>query len=161
MSFGNTCQCSFDRGTSMSVTTTTENESFKLQESAPDGSRKPSPGIGRSRTKPIATQRAMLIVPPLALALVLLMSWFVSTATGRVPDFILPAPRDVLAALVDGLRSGLFLSNALVTLEECFLGFLLVVIIALLLGYALAKSRLLAATVQPYLVAGQAIPAIV
>jgi len=118
----------------MSVTTTTENESFELQESAPDGSRKPSPAIGRSRTKPIATQRAMLIVPPLALALVLLMSWFVITATGRVPDFILPAPRDVFAALVDGLRSGLFLSNALVTIEESLLGFLLGVIIALPLG---------------------------
>src|SRR6266536_566802 len=145
----------------MSVTTTTEKESFELQGTAPDDSRKLSPGIRRSRTTPIATQRAMLIVPPLALALVLLMSWFVSTATGRVPDFILPAPRDVLAALVDGLRSGLFLSNALVTIEESLLGFLLGVIIALPLGYAIAKSRLLAATVQPYLVAGQSIPAIV
>ena len=103
----------------------------------------------------------MLIVPPLALALVLLMSWFVSTAMGRVPDFILPAPRDVFAALVDGLKSGLFLSNALVTIQESLLGFLLGVIIALPLGYAIAKSRLFAATVQPYLVAGQAIPAIV
>src|SRR6266581_1454636 len=161
MSFGNTCQYSFDRGKSMSVTTTTENESFELQESAPDGSRKPSPAIERSRTKPIATQRALLIVPPLALALVLLMSWFVSTATGRVPNFILPAPRDVLAALVDGLRSGLFLSNALVTIQESLLGFLLGVIIALPLGYGIAKSRFFAATVQPYLAAGQAIPAIV
>src|SRR6266571_7351962 len=161
MSFGNTCQYSFDRGKSMSVTTTTENESFELQESAPDGSRKPSTGIGRSRTKPIATQRAMLIVPPLALALVLLMSWFVSNATGRVPDFILPTPRDVFTALSDGLKSGLFLSNALVTIQESLLGFLLAVVVALPLGYGLAKSRLFAAAVQPYLAAGQAIPAIV
>ena len=145
----------------MSVTTTTENESFELQETASDGSRKLSPGIRRSRTTPIATQRAMLIVPPLVLALVLIISWFVSTATGRVPDFILPAPRDVFATLVDGLRSGLFLSNALVTIQESLLGFLLGVIIALPLGYAIAKSRLFAATVQPYLAAGQAIPAIV
>ena len=81
----------------MSVTTTTENESFELQESAPDGSRKPSTGIGRSRTKPIATQRAMLIVPPLALALVLLMSWFVvlpqeeyRTLYYQLPEMCLP-----------------------------------------------------------------------
>ena len=112
----------------MSVTTTTENESFELQETVSDDSRKQSPGIRRSRTTPIATQRAMLIVPPLALALVLIISWFVGTATGRVPDFILPAPRDVFATLLDGLRSGLFLSNALVTIQESLLGFLLGVI---------------------------------
>ena len=145
----------------MSVTTATENESFELQESEPGASRKLSPGIGRSRTKLIASQRSMLIFAPLVLALVLLLSWSASTASGRVPAFILPPPRDVFAVLVDGLQSGLFLSNALVTIQESLLGFLLGVIIALPLGYAIAKSRLLAATIQPYLVAGQAIPAIV
>jgi NitT/TauT family transport system permease protein len=95
------------------------------------------------------------------LALVLLLSWYVSTATGKVPDFILPPPGDVFATLVDGVRSGLFLINGLVTIQESLLGFLLGITIALPLGYAIAKSRLLAATLQPYLVAGQAIPAIV
>jgi len=145
----------------MSVTTTKVNETLELPEASPGRSRERSLSIRGSRTTSIATQRAALIVPPLALALVLIMSWFVSTATGKVPDFILPPPLDVFAALADGLRSGLFLSNALVTIQESLLGFLLGVIIALPLGYAIAKSRLLAATVQPYLVAGQAIPAIV
>ena len=145
----------------MSVISTSENETFELQESGPGSRRKLSPGIGRSRTKLIAAQRSMLIVPPIVLALVLLVSWYISTATGRVPAFILPPLQDVFAVLVDGLRSGLFQSNALVTIQESLLGFLLGVIIALPLGYAIAKSRLLAATVQPYLVAGQAIPAIV
>lgn len=145
----------------MSVTTATKNESLELKESEPGDSRKLSPGIGRSRTKLIATRRSMLIFPPLVLALVLLLSWYASTATGSVPSFILPPPRDVFGVLIDGLRSGLFLSNALVTIQESLLGFLLGVIIALPLGYAIAKSRLLAATIQPYLVAGQAIPAIV
>ena len=145
----------------MSVTTTTEKESFELQETVPDGSVKVSPGIRRSRTTPIATQRAMLVVPPLLLAVFLLVSWYVSTASGRVPSFILPPPRDVFVTLADGLGSGLFLSNALVTIQESLLGFLLGVIIALPLGYGIAKSHLFAATVQPYLAAGQAIPAIV
>ncbi len=145
----------------MSVTTTTENESLELQESAPDDSRKVSSGIKRSRETPIARQRAMLVIPPLVLAVFLLVSWYVSTATGSVPAFILPPPQDVFAALADGLKSGLFLSNALVTIQESLLGFLLGVIIALPLGYGIAKSRLFAATLQPYLAAGQAIPAIV
>jgi NitT/TauT family transport system permease protein len=145
----------------MSVTTTTENETLELQTASPDDSRKVSSGNRRSRTTPIAEQRAMLVVPPLVLAVFLLVSWYVGTATGSVPGFILPPPRDVFAALADGLRSGLFLSNALVTIQESLLGFLLGVIIALPLGYGIAKSRLLAAAMQPYLAAGQAIPAIV
>lgn len=144
----------------MSVTTT-ENELLELQETAPDDSSKGSSSSKRSRTTPVASQRAMLVVPPLLLAVILLVSWYVSTARGYVPTFILPPPRDVFAALADGLRSGLFLSNALVTIQESLLGFLLGVIIALPLGYGIAKSRLFAATVQPYLAAGQAIPAIV
>ena len=144
----------------MSVTTT-ENELLELQETAPDDSSKGSSSSKRSRTRPVATQRAMLVVPPLVLAVILLVSWYVSTARGYVPTFILPPPRDVFAALADGLRTGLFLSNALVTIQESLLGFLLGVIIALPLGYGIAKSRLFAATVQPYLAAGQAIPAIV
>jgi NitT/TauT family transport system permease protein len=145
----------------MSVTTTTENDSLELQTASPDDSRKVSSGNRRSRATPVAAQRAMLVVPPLVLAVFLLVSWYVGTATGSVPGFILPPPRDVFAALADGLRSGLFLSNALVTIQESLLGFLLGVIIALPLGYGIAKSRLLAAATQPYLAAGQAIPAIV
>ncbi len=55
----------------------------------------------------------------------------------------------------------MFLSNALVTIEESLLGFALALVIALPLGYGIAKWRLFSATVQPYLAAGQAIPAIV
>src|SRR5258708_14810463 len=73
---------------------------------------------------------------------------------------MLPTPGDVLFTLFDGLKSGLFLSNTLVTMEESLLGFCLAVIVALPVGYGLAKSRLFAATVQPYLAAAQAIPAI-
>ncbi len=145
----------------MGVTKTSEYEAFQLGETEPGEDSNRSPDFGRSRLKSLTSQRAALIVPPLLLALALLLSWFASTATGKVPNFILPTPDDVFATLVDGLRSGLFLSNALVTIQESLLGFLLGVSIALPLGYAIAKSRLLAATLQPYLVAGQAIPAIV
>lgn len=145
----------------MGVITTPENESFELHESVHEGSRKLLSSAGQSPSKSIATQRTMLIVPPLVLALLILVSWFFSTSMGIVPDLLLPPPRDVFSTLFDGLRSGLFLRNALVTIQESLLGFLLGVVIALPLGYAIAKSRLLAATIQPYLVAGQAIPAIV
>lgn len=106
-------------------------------------------------------QRILSIIPPLTLGLFLLIGWYVSTAFGHVNSLVLPAPGDVLASLSDGLSSGLFLSNALVTIQESLLGFLLALVVALPLGYGLAKSRFIATAVHPYLAAGQAIPAIV
>jgi NitT/TauT family transport system permease protein len=146
----------------MSVKTT-------LQERrAPDDDRiEPVEGPGRPRAAPreqttqAVVQRALLIAPPVALAIFLLAAWFVVTTYGHVRSLYLPAPGNVFSTLTAGMASGLFLSNALVTIEESLLGFGLALVIALPLGYGIAKSRLFAATVQPYLAAGQAIPAIV
>lgn len=121
---------------------------------------RPRPAPRASATQAVI-QRVMLIAPPLLLALALLVGWYVSTAFGHVNSLILPAPGDVFTALRAGVASGLFLSNALVTMEESLLGFALALVIALPLGYGIAKWRLFAITTQPYLVAGQAIPAIV
>lgn len=100
-------------------------------------------------------------VPPLALAVLLLISWYISTASGHVSSLFLPAPADVFASLASGLSSGLYLSNTLVTVQESVVGFLLALVVALPLGYGVAKSRVLASIIQPYVSAGQAIPAIV
>lgn len=109
-----------------------------------------------------AAGRILLIIPPLVLALLLLISWYGSTTMGHVSSLFLPTPGDVLASLTDGLGAGMFLRNALVvTLQESIFGFLLAVAIALPLGYGIAKSRFLAITIQPYLSAGQAVPALV
>src|SRR5215831_4705217 len=133
----------------MRVTTTTDEEvSLEMQKSVPsDTSRSlpPETKPKRSRATLIAGQRILLLAPPIIVAVVLLVSWYISTATGSVPSFILPPPRDVFTVLSDGLQSGLFLSNALVTIQESLLGFLLAVVLALPLGYGLAKSRLFAA----------------
>ena len=109
-----------------------------------------------------ATGQFLLILPPLVLALLILIGWYVSTTAGHVSSLFLPAPGDVLARLADGLGAGMYLRDALVvTLQESIFGFLLAVVVALPLGYGIAKSRFLAITIQPYLSAGQAIPALV
>jgi NitT/TauT family transport system permease protein len=142
----------------MSVTTSARNDvSVKVRKPAPKGAKKPPARITALKV----VQRVSPGAPPVMLALFLLISWYISTTYGHVYDLILPAPTDVLASLIAGLRSGLLLSNALVTIEESVLGFLLALVVALPLAYGLAKSRLIAAAVQPYLAAAQAIPAIV
>ncbi len=117
----------------------------------------PRPGASRARRR----SSALNVVPPVLVAAVLLGLWYLATAYWRINPLFLPAPADVWQRLLDGLSSGLYELNALATIQESLLGFLLAVVIGLPLGYGLAKSRLIAATVQPYLAAGQAIPAIV
>ncbi len=127
-----------------------------------NGSRQPRASSQQrgQRTQAIM-QRVLLIVPPILLAIFILAGWYVSTTYGHVNSLILPAPGGVFSALASGMASGLFLSNTLVTIEESLLGFALALMIAMPMAYGIAKSRLFAATVQPYLAAGQAIPAIV
>jgi NitT/TauT family transport system permease protein len=108
-----------------------------------------------------ATQRALTIVLPVILGAIFLLAWYTSTAYGHISSFVLPAPTDVFVALVDGIRSGLYWNNMLVTIQESLLGFLLALAVALPIGYGIAKSRFLANLLQPYLAAGQAVPAIV
>ncbi|GAC1565493.1 MAG: ABC transporter permease [Ktedonobacteraceae bacterium] len=127
-----------------------------------DGSRQPRASARqRGRATQAALQRVLLIAPPILLAVFLLVSWYLGSTYGHVNSLILPAPGAVYSTLVAGVASGLFLSNALVTIEESLLGFVLALAIALPMGYGIARSRLFAATIQPYLAAGQAIPAIV
>src|SRR5579862_4630495 len=104
-------------------------------------------------------ERSLSALPALALALLIVVIWYVSTTLGHVNPLFLPAPADVVSSLLDGLSTGTYLSNILVTVQESVSGFLLALLIALPLGYGLAKSRLLAAALHPYLAAGPAIPA--
>jgi NitT/TauT family transport system permease protein len=101
------------------------------------------------------------ILPPLFLALLILIGWYVITASNPAASYVLPTPTDVFSSLLDGIQSGIYWSNGLITIQESMLGFLLALAIALPVGYGVARSRLVAHTLQPYLAAGQAIPAIV
>ena len=146
----------------MSVTTSTSQDvSLEIRKRVRTDKKNATSSYLSARATLNTTQRILLVVPPVVLALLLLLGWYVSTTYGHVSSLILPAPADVFASLSDGFSSGWLLSNALVTIQESLLGFLLAVAVAFPLGYGLAKSRLIAATVQPYLAAGQAIPAIV
>ncbi|HEY0754002.1 MAG TPA: ABC transporter permease [Ktedonobacteraceae bacterium] len=107
------------------------------------------------------TSRLLTVLPPVIPGLLLLLSWYVSTSSGVIPSYQLPSVASVASALWDGLSSGLFLSSAWVTLQESLGGFLCALVLGLPTAYGLARWRPFAATVQPYLAAGQAIPAIV
>lgn len=94
---------------------------------------------------------------PLSLAAALLLWWLV-TRTAGLPAFILPSPAQVAIRFWKALVDGSLLTNTVATLTEVLLGLLLGTVAAVVLGYAIAKSRLFERLVAPYLVATQAIP---
>ena len=149
----------------MSVTTTPERTVLKVRKYvyAWNGMRTSADGdhAASAASSPRPIERTLAALPPLMLGLLFLLSWYLSTRPGGIPGIIIPAPGDVFSSLWSGIGSGIYLINTLVTLQESLFGFLIALLIALPLGYGLAKSRLLAATIQPYLTAGQAIPALV
>jgi len=77
-----------------------------------------------------------------------------------LPAFILPAPVQVAERWLRALADGSLLYHSAATLMEVLSGLLSGVVLASLLGYALAKSRLLEKVLQPFLVASQAIPTV-
>ncbi len=147
----------------MSITTSIQKRVSLKTRKYEDGAETKAPSFPgrRSSASRGAVERTLTASPPIVLALLLLTGWYLGTAYGRIPSLFLPAPADVLTSLSNSFSSGILLNAALVTAQESILGFLLALVVALPLGYGLAKSRLLAAAVQPYLAAGQAIPAIV
>lgn len=89
-----------------------------------------------------------------------LILWQLIVQGGVVSPYLLPAPGQVARSFVGALQNGLFLRYGATTLQESLLGFALGAVIALPLGYIIARSRTLAAALEPYLAASQAIPAV-
>src|SRR5712691_8008113 len=112
-------------GKLMSVTTVvTEDVSSEVRHYVQNDARPPLPQ--KRRVRPVswnAVERVLSISPPIVLALILLVSWYLGTTYGHVSSLILPTPGDVLASLSNGLSSGLLLNAALVTAQESVLGF--------------------------------------
>jgi len=78
----------------------------------------------------------------------------------KFPEFILPQPETVFIEWYLLLKSGLLLDHTLVTLYETLAGFIIGVLLGLIPGYFIAKSKQVEQTLSPYLVALQTAPKI-
>ena len=86
--------------------------------------------------------------------------WQGAVWLGDYPAFILPAPADVARTFARTLSDGSLWGHTRLTLAEVFGGLALGGVAATLLGYALAKNRLLEQFVAPYIVASQSVPVV-
>jgi ABC-type nitrate/sulfonate/bicarbonate transport system permease component len=98
-----------------------------------------------------------LAVLSLAAGLIL---WIIVVFSTGLPSFILPSPMQVWVRLLQVLADGTLWRNTWVTAQEVGVGLGLGAGLAVLLGYAVAKSRTTEHLLSPYLVASQAIPVV-
>lgn len=91
-------------------------------------------------------------------ALVTVSLWWGLAEISGLPAFIFPGPSEVWRAFVRVATDGSLALHTWVTLSEVLLGLALGVVVATVLGYALAKSTELERILAPYIVASQAIP---
>jgi NitT/TauT family transport system permease protein len=114
--------------------------------------RKPAP-------KSLLRRRPELVLSPLLLVVVL-GAWQVLVPWLEISDLILPTPSAIVRSLWSGFASGLYGSHALVTIGEAASGFAIASLMGLLVGAAIAQSKLAERVIYPYLVALQTIPKI-
>lgn len=110
-----------------------------------------------SRFSILTSERAEYLFVPLAL-LLFLGFWELIVRLGDYPTFFLPSPGRVYAKFLVVARDGTLWRHTQMTLMEIFGGLALGLPTATLLGYILAKSRLVERVLLPYIVASQSIP---
>ncbi len=96
----------------------------------------------------------------LAAVLLFLLTWQGLVKLLSLPAFILPAPLLVAQRFSRAVSDGTLLRHSAATMLEVMAGLSIGVLLATLLGYALAKSTFLENLLQPFLVASQAIPTV-
>ena len=86
------------------------------------------------------------------------IAWQAIVVLGDYPEYILPAPADVLARGREAIASGVLWFHTAPTLAVIGLSLLIGISLAIGLGVLLARSHLAERVLSPYLVAAQAIP---
>lgn len=92
--------------------------------------------------------------------LIVLVIWEALVLIFRFPPFILPSPEQVFVRFWMAMLDGTLLRNTGYTLLEVLLGLASGTLLATVLGYLLARSRMVERMLSPLLVSSQAIPTV-
>lgn len=107
-------------------------------------------GVWRARIGALAAPALVLIA--------FIVAWQVVPPALAVEEYILPTPSEIAGQMVDDWS--LLQPALLTTLREVLLGFALAFVVAMVLGFAVAHSRVINRAVYPLLVASQTVPVI-
>jgi NitT/TauT family transport system permease protein len=87
-------------------------------------------------------------------------TWELGVRWAGVPAFVLPPPSAIAGQLATMLGQRLFWVDFGVTMNEVVLGYAVAIVLAVLLGAAIAQVALLELSLMPYIVAFQTIPSV-
>ena len=110
------------------------------------------------RDRATARSVARSIGPPVVLVSMLLAAWELVARTSGISPFVLPAPSQVVAALLDPRSDAL--GHSIPTIIETAVGFSVSIVGATLVAVALDRFDLARRAVEPLLVGSQTIPII-
>ncbi len=94
----------------------------------------------------------------LFLGVFLLALWELASIMGWLPQFIIPAPSEIVLALFNQ-REALFY-NSLITLVQALVGLFFGIVIAFILSISMDRIPLVRQAIYPYLVVSQTIPTV-
>lgn len=95
-----------------------------------------------------------------AVAVLVLGAWELVVRLGNLPAFVLPPPSAIGRQLVTMGGQVLFWTDFSVTMHEVVLGYAVAIVVAVLLGTAIAQVAILELALMPYIVAFQTIPSV-
>ena len=123
----------------------------RIHTSAAAANVKPAPASFSLR-RTLKARPELLLIPAVFVAVVVV--WEAIIRCFEIPIYIMPAPSNIALALVNTS----YLDNALYTLGEAMLGFLLAALLGIVLGGLIAQFPLAEKTLYPYLIAIQTTP---
>jgi NitT/TauT family transport system permease protein len=110
----------------------------------------------RSRQTGAVGKALQSYVYPAAAIVLLIGAWEAATDLLQIPDFLLPAPSNILREIIE--KAPLFVEHGSVTLLEILLGFGVSVAVAVPLAVMITYFRTLERILYPLLVSSQTIP---
>ena len=114
----------------------------------------------RARDRRLTRLRRSVLAHRIVFFTVLLCAWELVSRVGPWPDYLMPGPLAVGRALVAGLRNGLFVHGASVSLVRLLIGYGLSLVGGVVLGTLLVRYTALRNTVGTLIVGLQALPSV-
>lgn len=114
----------------------------------------------QKRVKAIKHGPVVSFLAPVVFGLILFLGWFFTANAPGVKTWVLPSPSAFIQRFSTEIKNPVLWHAVWTTAQEALLGCLVGAIVALPLAYLIYRSQTLAAAVEPFLGATQAIPAI-
>ncbi len=92
--------------------------------------------------------------------IILILLWEGLALANIWPSYLFPAPTDVVASLVSGFQDGSIVGASLVSLQRLAIGYGISLVIGVILGLLIGRSRLVSETIGSLVLGLQALPSI-